>query len=226
MPLTHQRNDNNVVEAPLRAGLRPVREDGTTTEVFRPHRTMHPPVEKEPEPGEPEKHKPDPAMLADKKVMKAQAAVETLRQANASDQMIARAMGRVREAELDYTERQAVRLNTQRQKGLEDLKAKQHERIAREHIQRLSGFAQVAIKIGRVCVTIKTDRNMESTARIFALTDATRALHVATRESEKLVSAALQGRDPGEQDTAYLIRSLTYELRRSIATGDTVISEI
>lgn len=223
MPLTHQ-GDDNVVAAVPRAGLRPVREDGTH-ETFRPHQATMQTVEHETTP-DVVKHRPDPALLADKKVQRAIARVETLRTAQASAQVIARAEARVRDAEMDVIERNAARLNKQRQKSLDEARAQQHERISREHIQRLAGFAQVAILIGKVCVTIKTDRSMSGTARQFALTDVTRAIHVQTIESEKLVSLALKGITPGDQDTEHLLRVLKYECRRSIATGDTVISEM
>lgn len=166
---------------------------------------------------------PDPAIMADKKVQRAIARVETLREAQASNQVIQRAEARVRDAELDVQERQAAKLNKQRTETLQAAKAKARARIEREHIQRLTGFAQVAIKIGRVCVTLKIDRNMVGTTRLTTVNDATTAMKIATRESERMAALAQKDLLPVEQDTDRLIRELSHFLRRSIATGDTTI---
>jgi hypothetical protein len=175
---------------------------------------------------EAETHRPriDPSD-ADPKVKRAIRRYETLAKAQASNQVLQRALAKVEDARLDFQEKQAAKLIAARQATLEAQKAKARDRISRETVQRLSGFFATAVKIGRVHLTFTPGRALDAVTRQFCLVDATAAVQIGIRESQRMVSLAQQGL-PVEQDTDHLVAELKSICHRSVESGDCQIEVV
>ncbi len=158
-------------------------------------------------------------------VLRALKRVETLKAGGASHVAIEAAQRRVEDARLAVLEKQAEARISAREKAEQERKDKQRDRIQRETLHRMSGYAQIAIKIGSVAVTLFYDRSMDSRVRQLVLGDAHRVLAIQVRESERCAGLAAAG-VPVVENLKHLVAELKDVARRSFEHGCAEIKEI
>jgi hypothetical protein len=163
--------------------------------------------------------KPKPVVSEDSPaVLRAIKRVETLKAGGASHVAIEAAQRRVEDARLAVLEKQAEARLSLRATNEQARRDKERAAIERQTLHRMSGFAQVAIKIGSIAVTLHYDRSMDSRVRQLVMGDIHRVLAIAVRESERTAGLAAAG-VPVVEHPKFLVAELKDIARRSAQAG-------